>query len=217
MRHARLRRGVVAAARALEAAGLNRGTSGNIGARVAGGLLVTPTGVAPAGLVPSSIVRLDDAGTVVEGASAPTSEWRIHRDVLARRPDAGAVVHAHPTFATALACQGLAIPAFHYMVAVAGGPSIRCAPYATFGTARLSAGVVAALEGRRACLMAHHGIVALGRDLAAAVRLAIEVEALAEQYWHVLQLGRPKLLGAAEMRRVLAKFARYGQPMSRLR
>jgi L-fuculose-phosphate aldolase len=215
VRHARLRRAIVAAARTLETAGLNRGTSGNIGARVAGGILVTPTGVAPMSLHVSSIVRLNDAGQVVEGTLAPTSEWRIHHDIMARRADAGVVVHAHPTFATALACQGLAIPAFHYMVAVAGGASIRCAPYATFGTARLSANVVKALEGRRACLMAHHGIVALGRDVGSAVRLAIEVEALAEQYWHVLQLGRPKLLGAAEMRRVLARFAHYGQPVRR--
>ena len=215
MHHAPLRRAVVAAARALDAAGLNRGTSGNVGARVAGDFLVTPTGVAPAALTPAAIVRLNGRGEVLEGAFAPSSEWRIHRDVLAARSEVGAVVHAHPTFATALACQGLAIPAFHYMVAVAGGDSIRCAPYATFGSAALSAAVVKALENRRACLMAHHGIVALGHDPAAAVRLAIEVEALAEQYWRVLQLGRPRLLGRAEMKRVLARFATYGQPRRR--
>lgn len=211
MRHARQRRAVVLAMRALAEAGLNRGTSGNVSARVADGLLVTPTGIAPAALGPGSIVLLDARGRVLEGPLAPSSEWRIHRDVLAARPEAGAVVHAHPTHATALACQGLDIPAFHYMVAAAGGDSIRCAAYATFGTAALSAHVVAALAGRRACLMAHHGIVALGRDLAAATRLAIEVESLARQYWLVLQLGRPKLLGRAEMRRVIARFATYGQ------
>jgi L-fuculose-phosphate aldolase len=215
VRHARLRRAVVLAARSLDAAGLNRGTSGNVSARIAGGLLVTPTGVAPAALRAASIVLLDARGTVKQGALAPSSEWRIHRDVLAARPEAGAVVHAHPTHATALACQGLDIPAFHYMVAAAGGASIRCAAYATFGTAALSANVVDALKDRRACLMAHHGIVALGRDLAAAVRLAIEVESLAEQYLLVLRLGRPKLLGQAEMRRVVAKFATYGQPAAR--
>jgi L-fuculose-phosphate aldolase len=206
---------VVGAARALDAAGLNRGTSGNVGRRAGDGILVTPTGVPSAALTPASIVLLATDGTVVDGALAPTSEWRIHRDILAARPDANGVVHAHPLYATALACQGLAIPAFHYMVAAAGGDSIRCAPYATFGTAALSAHVVKALEGRRACLMAHHGIVALGADLDAAVRLAIEVESLAAQYWHVLQLGRPRLLGRAEMRRVVAKFATYGQPRAR--
>lgn len=215
MRHARARHSVVQAARALDAAGLNRGTSGNVGLRVPGGLLVTPSGVPSADLTPASIVLLEPDGSVAEGRLAPTSEWRIHRDILAARPETNAVVHAHPLHATAIACQGLGIPAFHYMVAAAGGASIRCAPYATFGTAALSARVVTALKGRRACLMAHHGIVALGADLDAAVRLAIEVESLAAQYWHVRQLGRPRLLGAAEMRRVVARFATYGQKRTR--
>lgn len=215
MRHLGLRRAVVRTARALDAAGLNRGTAGNVAVRVRGGLLVTPTGVPAQRLTPDSIVALDEAGAVVEGRFAPSSEWRIHRDVLAARPEVGAVVHAHPLFASALACQGLDIPSFHYMVAVAGGPSIRCARYATFGTPALSSAVLAALSGRRACLMAHHGIVATGADLDAAQRLAIEVETLAAQYWHVLLLGRPKLLGRAEMARVLAKFATYGQPRAR--
>lgn len=215
MRKAAARRAVVGAALALDAAGLNRGTSGNVGLRAGKGILVTPTGVPSSALTSASIVLLAMDGTVREGALAPTSEWRIHRDVLIARPEANAVVHAHPLYATALACQGLAIPAFHYMVAAAGGDSIRCAPYATFGTAALSAHVVEALEDRRACLMAHHGIVALGADLDAAVRLAVEVESLAAQFWHVLQLGRPRLLGRAEMRRVVAKFATYGRPRAR--
>jgi L-fuculose-phosphate aldolase len=212
MRHAVLRRAVVHAARALDAAGLNRGTAGNVSARVAGGLLVTPTGVPAADLAPAAIVELDATGRVVKGRFAPTSEWRIHRDVLERHAGAGAVVHAHPLFATALACQGVSIPAFHYMVAVAGGDSIRCAGYATFGTEALSKAVLKALRDRRACLMAHHGIVAFGQDLGRAVRLAIEVETLAAQYWHVLQLGRPRLLDKAEMARVIARFRTYGQP-----
>ncbi len=215
MRHLGLRRAVVRAARALDAAGLNRGTAGNVAVRVNGGLLVTPTGVPARRLTVASIVALDQTGAVVEGRLQPSSEWRIHRDVLAARPEVGAVVHAHPLFATALACQGLDIPSFHYMVAVAGGATIRCARYATFGTPALSSAVLAALRDRRAGLMAHHGIVATGADLDAAQRLAIEVETLAAQYWHVLQLGRARLLGRAEMARVLAKFATYGQARAR--
>lgn len=206
-----LRRAVVRVARALDAAGLNRGTSGNVGARTAHGFLVTPTGVPSAALAARDIVALDWRGTPRPGQRKPSSEWRIHRDVMAARPEIGAVVHAHPLYATALACQGCGIPAFHYMVAVAGGASIRCAAYATFGTEGLSARVLAALKDRRACLMANHGIVALGADLDAALRLAVEVETLAAQYWHVLQLGQPKILGRAEMARVVAKFATYGQ------
>jgi L-fuculose-phosphate aldolase len=119
----------------------------------------------------------------------------------------GGIVHVHPRYATALACQRLEIPAFHYMVAIAGGDTIRCAPYATFGTEALSANALAALEGRKACLLANHGMIACGRDLDEALKIAVEVESLAAQYWHVLQLGKPKLLSQAEMRRVLEKFA----------
>ncbi|MSP83659.1 MAG: class II aldolase [Alphaproteobacteria bacterium] len=202
---------MVRTARMLDASGLNRGTSGNVGARTGSGLLVTPTGVPAGKLAPGDIVALDWDGRARAGQKRPSSEWRIHRDVLAARPDVGAVVHAHPLFATALACQRRAIPAFHYMVAVAGGASIRCARYATFGTQALSDNVLAALRDRRACLMANHGMVAAGADLDRALALAIEVESLAAQYWHALQIGKPKLLAPAEMRRVLAKFASYGQ------
>lgn len=211
MGEAALRRAMVRVARALDSAGLNRGASGNVGARTAGGLLVTPTGMRPDDLGPGDIVALDGDGRPRPGRRKPSSEWRIHRDILAARPEVGGVVHAHPPFATALACRRLAIPAFHYMVAVAGGSSIRCAAYATFGTAALSRRVLAALAGRRACLMANHGLVAVGADVDAAFRLAVEVEALAEQYWRVLQVGGPRLLSASDMARVLAKFETYGQ------
>ena len=141
----------------------------------------------------------------------PSSEWRFHRDIYADHPGAGAIVHTHSPFATALACQQLSIPAFHYMVARFGGADVRCADYATFGTQELSDAILRALIDRCGCLMAHHGMVVYGHDLKHALALAIELETLAEQYWRVLQLGVPKLLSEEEMARVLEKFARYGQ------
>jgi L-fuculose-phosphate aldolase len=161
-------------------------------------------------LVPADIVAMRFDGSH-EGRRLPSSEWRFHRDILAARPEAGAVVHTHAMFSTSLACLGRDIPAFHYMVAVAGGDSIRCAPYATFGTAELSEHAMRALDGRKACLLANHGMIAIGASLEAALKLAVEVETLAAMYWRALQLGEPRLLDAAEMRRVLAKFATYGQ------
>jgi len=157
----------------------------------------------------------DDAQPAVIDAEGrrPSSEWRIHRDLLAAQPAAAAVVHAHPPHATALAClpavQAAGIPAFHYMVAAAGGADIRCAAYATFGSPALSQAVLAALGERRACLMAHHGIVAWGTSLEAAVALAEEVETLARMYHLARQLGEPAVLPADEMARVLAKFVHY--------
>ena len=142
----------------------------------------------------------------------PSSEWRFHLDIYAAHPNAGAIIHTHSPFATALACQAIAIPAFHYMVARFGGVDVRCADYATFGTQELSDAILRALVDRCGCLMAHHGMVVYGRDLKHALVLAIELETLAEQYWRVLQLGVPKLLSEEEMARVLEKFAHYGQP-----
>lgn len=209
-----LRREIIATARKMNALGINRGKSGNVSARVTGGLLITPTGLEYDSTRPADIVAMTLAGKV-RGARVPSSEWRFHRDIYASRRDAGAIVHAHAAFATTLACFGRGIPAFHYMIAAAGGPDIRCAPYATFGTQELSHHALRALRGRRACLLANHGLIAIGASLAAALALAVEVEALAEQYWRALQLGRPKLLSRAEMTRVLEKFRTYGQPSSR--
>jgi L-fuculose-phosphate aldolase len=144
------------------------------------------------------------------GTRKPSSEWRIHRDVFAARPEVNAVLHAHASYATALACLGRTIPAFHYMVAVAGGSDIRCAPYATFGTQELSDGALAALEDRTACLLANHGMIALGESLEAALALAVEVETLAQQYCCALQIGTPNRLSEDEMAVVLAKFKDYG-------
>jgi L-fuculose-phosphate aldolase len=208
--HLALRRRIVATCRRMNALGVNQGTSGNVSARTRGGLLITPSGVPYDALKPEGIVALAADGTVA-GGGTPSSEWRFHVDILAARPDAGAVVHTHSVHATALSCLRRGIPAFHYMVAAAGGDTIRCAPYATFGTQALSDNALAALAGRRACLLANHGVIAIGRDLDAALALAVEVETLARQYLLALQAGTPAILPAAEMRRVLEKFETYGQ------
>ncbi len=209
-RHLTLRRAVIAAARQLEPLGINRGTCGNVSMRAGGGLLVTPTGVPYDALAPGQVVWMDFDGRY-QGGWLPSSEWRFHCDILRERPDLNAVVHTHAVHATALACHGRGIPAFHYMVAAAGGRDIRCAPYATFGTAELSANAVRALEGRRACLLANHGLIACGYTLDAALALAVEVETLAAMYLKALEIGEPVELDDAEMQRILGKFTTYGQ------
>jgi L-fuculose-phosphate aldolase len=213
-----LREAVIATALAMNAAGINRGKSGNVSARwredAFDGFLVTPTGLPYARTTRDDIVAMTMAGAA-RGARQPSSEWRFHRDLYAARPDVQAIVHTHAPFATSLACMQRGIPAFHYMVAVAGGNDIRCAPYATFGTQALSDRAVAALDGRDACLLAHHGMIAVGRSLERALALAVEVETLAEMYWRALQLGEPALLPDREMALVLEQFRTYGQPDSR--
>jgi L-fuculose-phosphate aldolase len=179
--------------------------------RVPGGLLITPSGLPKDELCPSDIVALDAAGKA-RGRLAPSSEWHFHLDILNTRPEANAVLHMHSMFATTLACLHRGIPAFHYMVAVAGGDDIRCARYATFGTEALSRHARAALKGRKACLLANHGMIVLGASLKDALQLAVEVETLASQYWRALQIGKPVLLSKAEMARVLKKFESYGKP-----
>ncbi len=211
MKHAALRRTLIITARSFAGLGLGVGTAGNASVRVPGGLLITPSGVPYAELRPADVVELNPAGGVISGRLAPSSEWRFHCDILARRNDVGAVVHVHSAFATAIACTRRGIPAFHYMVAVAGGDSIRCAPYATFGTAALSRHALDALRGRQACLLANHGQIALGADLPGALAMAQEVEELARQYWLSQQLRRPVLLAGSEMAVVLGKFKHYGR------
>ena len=206
-----LRQAIVDACRRMNALGINQGRAGNIGCRVADGLLVTPSGVDYDALRAEDIVSMDAAGGVRDGQLKPSSEWRFHCDILRARPEIGAVVHSHAMFATVLACHRREIPAFHYMVAVAGGDSIRCAPYATFGTQKLSEHALAALEGRRACLLANHGMIALGETPEGALALAVEVETLAAQYCRALALGEPALLPAREMKTVLEKFRTYGR------
>ncbi len=208
--HRALREAMIATARRMNTSGLNQGTSGNLSQRVEDGFLLTPTGMDYDTLVPEDLVLMRFDGSH-EGRRAPSSEWRIHRDILATRPEVGAVLHAHSMFCTSLACLRRGIPSFHYMVTAAGGEDIRCAPYATFGTEELSRHAVAALEGRKACLLANHGMIAVGKDLAGAFKLAVEVETLAGMYWRALQVGEPVLLDAAEMARVIEKFKTYGQ------
>jgi L-fuculose-phosphate aldolase len=211
----RLREQVIETARAMNAAGINRAKAGNVSARWRSGdfdgFLVTPTGVDYEALAPDDIVAMTLGGEA-RGRLLPSSEWRFHRDIYLTRPEARAIVHAHAPFCTTLACLGRGLPPFHYMVAVAGGRDIRCAPYATFGSQALADAVVVALDGRRACFIANHGMLAFGDGLERALRLAIEVESLAEIYWRALQIGEPALLGDDEMARVVAKFATYGQP-----
>jgi L-fuculose-phosphate aldolase len=205
-----LRAALAATARESARLGLNPGASGNLSVRLAGGFLITPSGLPNESLEPAQMVVMDMQGQPA-GALKPSSEWRIHRDLYDARPEVQAVVHAHSPHAVSLACLRQGLPAFHYMVAAAGGKDIRCADYATFGTQALSDAVLAALQGRSACLMANHGLIAVGGSLDAALALAVEVEALCAQYWRAKLLGEPVLLDDAEMERVLERFRDYGQ------
>jgi L-fuculose-phosphate aldolase len=210
-----LRQAVIDTARAMNAEGINVNKAGNVSARCTRGrhegLLITPTGLGYDLLAPDDLVFLRLADGTPTGRRQPSSEWRFHLDICRRRPEFAAIVHTHSPSATALACHGRGIPAFHYMVAAAGGADIRCAPYATFGTQDLSDHALAALDGRRACLLAHHGVIACGASLDEALALAIEVEHLARMYLAACALGEPPLLADDEMAHVLVKFERYGQ------
>jgi L-fuculose-phosphate aldolase len=203
-----LRARIVATALEMNRLDINRGKSGNVSARTNAGFLITPSALPYDETKPDDIVAVGHGGEAT-GRRRPSSEWRFHRDTYAARPEVAAIVHTHSPFATTLACLDRGIPAFHYMVAVAGGTDIRCAPYATFGTQQLSDHVARALDGRRACLLAHHGMIALGVSLEAALALAVEVETLAEMYWRALAVGEPALLSDDEMRNVLQRFDRY--------
>jgi L-ribulose-5-phosphate 4-epimerase len=206
-----LRQEIIDTALALSRDGLSPGTSGNVSARHGDGLLITPTGMSYDDLIPEDIVFIDNNGMPQKDARKPSSEWRFHFSAYAACENARAIVHAHSRFATALACAHKPIPAFHYMVAVAGGDDIPLADYATFGTAELADAVASALKDRKACLMANHGQIACGESLEAALALAHEVETLAAQYVAVLQIGKPHILGDEEMGRVLKRFESYGQ------
>lgn len=202
---------LVAACRELTRRGLTYGTSGNISIRRdERSFFVSPTGMPYEDLEPAAIPLLDFDGRWF-GRRRPSSEWRFHRDILAARGDVGAIVHTHSRHATALACTGRGIPAFHYMVAVTGGTEIRCAPYRTFGSQELSDVALAALGSRNACLLSNHGVIALGADVTAALTLAGEVENLAAQYCAALAVGDVRILDEAEMLRVVEKFRTYGK------
>ncbi len=212
MTEAALRQALVTACRELTRRGLTYGTSGNISIRRdAHSFFISPTGSVYDELEPEDIALLDITGRWF-GRRRPSSEWRFHRDIFQARADVGAIVHTHSRYATALACTGRGIPAFHYMVAVTGGTEIRCAPYRTFGTQELSDAALAAIEGRNACLLGNHGVIAVGHDVNAALTLAGEVENLAAQYTAALALGDVRILDAAEMVRMVEKFRTYGKP-----
>ena len=204
-----LRQQLVETALAMNTSGLNQGTSGNLSARCEDGFLITPSGMDCAGLSASDIVWMDFDGKS-QGLRKPSSEWRFHAAIYQNRPEASAVLHAHPVSCSALACLNMGIPAFHYMVAVAGGRDIRCADYATFGTPELSEFVISALQNRKACLMAHHGLTCFEKDLPRALALAIEVEHLASVYCRILTIGDAEILTDNEMDKVLDKFSSYG-------
>ena len=207
-----LRDELIATARRMSELGLAPGTTGNVSVRSARGFVVTPSGMAYDQLRGDDAVAIDLDGTIRPGQRAPSTEWRLHRDILAARPDAQAIVHTHSLFCTTLSCLRRSLPAIHYTVVLANSDEIPCADYATFGSSELAASVVRALGRGHACLMANHGMVALGDTLPRALRLAAEIETLAAQYWHAAQLGQPYVLDGEELGRVRARFAEYGQP-----
>jgi L-fuculose-phosphate aldolase len=211
MSESALRQELVDTAKAMSRSGLSPGRSGNVSARFQDGMLITPSGLAYDAMGPSDTVLVGSDGSVAPGQRAPSTEWHFHLAAYRARPDMNALVHTHSLHATVLACAGKSIPPFHYMVAVAGGSDIPVVPYATFGTPELAAHVAEGLRSRKACLMAHHGQVAMGTSLAAALELAHEVEVLSEQYFKVLSLGPPQLLPETEMTAVLEKFGSYGR------
>ena len=191
--------------------GLNKGTSGNASIKIGNGFLVTPSGMAVEEMSLDNMVYMQLDGSF-EQSKKPSSEWRFHRDILASRIDINAVIHTHSMFATTLACLHKEIPPFHYMIAVAGGDNIKCAPYALFGSQQLSDNALTALKDRKACLLANHGMIALGNDLEDALAVAVEVENLSEQYWRILQVNaNTPLLSEAEMREVFQQFEGYGK------
>lgn len=206
-----LRARMVEVMQAMDARGLNRGTSGNVSVRCGPDMLVTPSGIPAARLAPEHMVLIRPDGGSPEGALKPSSEWRMHQGILDRRADVGAVVHCHSRHATILACAGKPIPAMHYMVAVSGGASVPVAPYATFGSVELAEAVVDALDGRYAALMANHGQIVAAPNLDFALAIAEEIEEQAAVYWGTLAIGGPSLLADEEMDRILTRFRSYGQ------
>ncbi len=208
-----LRQAIVDQCRRMNAIGLNQGTSGNISARCGERMLITPSAIPYDEMTPEMIASMPIEGRVEgawEGPMAPSSEWRFHLDLTRARPDLGAIVHTHAIYCTTLAIARRPIPAVHYMIAAFGGIDIRCADYATFGTEALSRAVLAAMQGRNACLMANHGMIAAGPDLDRAMWLAVELETLARQYFNTLLIGGPVLLGEAEIADAAKSFGSYG-------
>jgi len=207
----RLRDDLVATAKRMSELGLTPGMSGNVSVRSPSGMLVTPSGMAYAELRPDDCVEMKADGSLRPGQRTPSTEWRLHRDILGARQDVQAIVHTHSLYCTTISMLRRPIPAVHYMIVLAGSDEIPCAEYATFGSAELALRAVSALRGGDACLLANHGMVALGSSLQAALKLAAEVETLAAQYWHAAQVGSPHVLDRDELRKVRDRFAEYGQ------
>lgn len=213
----RLRDDLVATAKQMAGLGLTPGMSGNVSVRSPQGFLVTPSGMPYGDMTADDVVELKPDGTVRPGQRTPSTEWQLHRDILGARRDVQAIVHTHSLFSTTISMLRRSIPAVHYMVVLSGSDEIPCAEYATFGSAELALNAVTALRGGSACLLANHGMVALGATLASALRLAAEVETLASQYWHAAQVGTPHVLDHDELTRVRARFAEYGQSKPKTR
>ncbi|MCA3556181.1 class II aldolase/adducin family protein [Aestuariivirga sp.] len=205
-----LRRAVINTCLRMNEEGINQGTSGNVSVRTPEGFLITASGIPYARMKPEHIVEMDLDGGYI-GEYLPSTEWRMHLDIFRRRAEAGAIVHTHSIYATALACLRMDIPAFHYMIGIAGGSDIRCSDYAEFGTPELSKVMLKALEDRSACLLGNHGQIAFGPDLEKALWRAGEVETIAQQYWAALQVGKPVILKANQMGTVLARMKTYGK------
>lgn len=205
-----LREEMVSICRRMNSSGINQGTAGNLSVRSSSGFLITPSGMPYDVMGPDDIVEMDFDGTYV--GRRPSSEWRFHRDILKAREDISVVLHCHSVYATTLACHHRTIPSFHYMTGVAGGTTIRCAAYATFGTQALSDNALVALKDRLACLLGQHGQISLGTNLEHALWLAIEVETLSRMYVQALTLGEPPVLADEEMERVIEQMRRmsYG-------
>lgn len=210
MKYAEQRAEIVAACQDMNRRGLNQGMTGNISVRIPEGFLISPSGMSYDEMTPEDMVIMRLDGTH-EGKRRPSSEWRFHRDIMAKRPEVGAVTHMHSMFASTVSCLRKDIPPLHYMIVVAGGNSIRCTPYHTYGTQELADAALKALEGRKACLLANHGMIVVGPDLKKAMWLAVEVENLAAQYWRAMAVGEPCLLTDEEIAAVIDQFSRYGQ------
>jgi L-fuculose-phosphate aldolase len=210
LRYLESRKAIIATCLRMNALGINQGTSGNVSQRTPDGYLLTASGVDYEHMQPEQVVEMDlDAG--YRGNWLPSSEWRMHQDLFRARPDAGAIIHTHSIYATALSCLRRDIPAFHYMIGVCGGATLRCSDYATFGTQALSEAMLAAIADRNACLLANHGMICYAADLDDALKLAVEVETLCRQYFIASQAGTPALLDGDEMNRVLERFRNYGE------
>jgi L-fuculose-phosphate aldolase len=208
MNEQQLRSALLQTSRRMVDLGLNRGTAGNASVRCGEDILITPSALPVVEMSEQDVVLMDKEGKVLQGRK-PSSEWRFHCDILNARPEIGAVLHMHSTYATTIACLGHDVPAVHYHIAIAGGDSIRCTPYTIFGEQNLSDLALEALHGRKACLLGNHGMIALGKDLDEALSVAQEVEFLCEVYWRTLAVGGPKILSAQQMHAVQAKFVEY--------